>query len=213
MGKKIVNEHDMYALGRGSARNLEKSAKLAREMGISGIQEPDKVAKMKNHDRMAHNANKLQHKLMGLDPEKNFGHLTHPDFGAGFNDFQKEHAASARPTSNMAVENKIVNKRVIRLTESDLHKIVKESVQKVLKEGIRTISIAPRPDEIEVTDMEISTTWNGGIRYTGNIAALRQKYGDDNLRSAFQQAIGMSSKPWQMERLLDNYFKINGKVS
>lgn len=135
MGKKIVNEHDMYALGRGSARNLEKSAKLAREMGISGIQEPDKVAKMKNHDRMAHNANKLQHKLMGLDPEKNFGHLTHPDFGAGFNDFQKEHAASARPTSNMAVENKIVNKRVIRLTESDLHRIVEESVGRMLKEN------------------------------------------------------------------------------
>ena len=29
-----------------------------------------------------------------------------------------------------------MNKRLIRLTESDLHKIVKESVDKIIKEGI-----------------------------------------------------------------------------
>lgn len=108
-----------------------------------------------------------------------------------------------------------MTKKIIRLTESDLHKIVKESARRVLREmeeGTHTISIAPNTNEINVEDTKISTGWNGGITYVGNIAALRQKYGDDNLRSAFQQAIGLSSKPWQAERLLNNYFGINGKI-
>lgn len=33
-------------------------------------------------------------------------------------------------------ESKNTNKNLIRLTESDLHKIVKESVNKILKEGL-----------------------------------------------------------------------------
>jgi hypothetical protein len=104
-------------------------------------------------------------------------------------------------------------KNIIRLTESDLHRIVKESVQRILKEGEHTVSIAPSIQEIEVTDTEISTSWNGGIKYVGRISNLRKKYGDDTLRSAFQAAIGMSSKPWQMERMLNNYFKFKGKVT
>ena len=35
--------------------------------------------------------------------------------------------------------NTNMNKRLIRLTESDLHRIVKESVQKILKEIVDTV--------------------------------------------------------------------------
>ena len=90
--KNILQEHDQEALGRLSARNLEKSANLAKEMGQSGVFPKDKINRMKHHDKMAHKANRLQHELMGLDPDKNFGHLTHPDFGKGFNDVQDEYS-------------------------------------------------------------------------------------------------------------------------
>lgn len=90
--KNILQEHDQEALGRLSARNLEKSADLAKEMGQSGVFPKDKINRMKHHDKMAHKANRLQHELMGLDPDKNFGHLTHPDFGKGFNDVQNEYS-------------------------------------------------------------------------------------------------------------------------
>ena len=90
--KNILQEHDQEALGRLSARNLEKSADLAKEMGQSGVFPKDKINRMKHHDKMAHKANRLQHELMGLDPDKNFGHLTHPDFGKGFNDVQDEYS-------------------------------------------------------------------------------------------------------------------------
>jgi hypothetical protein len=90
--KNILQEHDQEALGRLSARNLEKSAGLAKEMGQSGVFPKDKINRMKHHDKMAHKANRLQHELMGLDPDKNFGHLTHPDFGKGFNDVQDEYS-------------------------------------------------------------------------------------------------------------------------
>jgi hypothetical protein len=88
---RVLSEHDMYALGRGSAHALERSAKLAKEMGQTGEYNPGKIAKMKHQDRLAHNANKLQNKLIGLDPNKEYGRLNDPTFGAGFNDFQSEY--------------------------------------------------------------------------------------------------------------------------
>jgi hypothetical protein len=88
---RVLSEHDMYALGRGSAHALERSAKLAKEMGQTGEYNPGKIAKMKHQDRLAHNANKLQNKLIGLDPNKEYGRLNDPTFGAGFNDFQSKY--------------------------------------------------------------------------------------------------------------------------
>ena len=41
---KILKEHDLYALGRGSAHALERSADLAREMGQSGEFDDEKIA-------------------------------------------------------------------------------------------------------------------------------------------------------------------------
>lgn len=91
--QRILREHDLYALGRGSAHALERSADLAREMGQSGEFDDEKIAKMHNQDRLAHNANRLQNRLIGLDPDQEFGRLNDPDFGTGFNDFQSEYRA------------------------------------------------------------------------------------------------------------------------
>ena len=92
--QRILKEHDMYALGRGSAHALERSADLAREMGQSGEFDDEKIARMRHQDKLAHNANRLQNKLAGLDPDQEFGRLNDPDFGAGFNDFQSEYKAN-----------------------------------------------------------------------------------------------------------------------
>ena len=91
--QRILKEHDMYALGRGSAHALERSADLERNMAQSGEFDDEKVAKMNNQDRLAHNANRLQNRLIGLDPDQEFGRLNDPNFGAGFNDFQSEYRA------------------------------------------------------------------------------------------------------------------------
>lgn len=48
---------------------------------------------------------------------------------------RKENKAKAT-NINTTIESKTMNKKVIRLTESDLHKIVKESVNRILKEDM-----------------------------------------------------------------------------
>ena len=78
---------------------------------------------------------------------------------------------------------------------------------------MKTITIAPRMEEINVSDSAISTRWNGGIFYKGNIARLRTRFSDEELKKYFQTAIGFSSKPWQLEDLLNGFFKIKAKVS
>lgn len=76
----------------------------------------------------------------------------------------------------------------------------------------KTIKIAPDLDEITIDDERIHTDWNGGITYKGNIAAIRKAFKDDWIIKQFQTAIAMVSKLWQLERLLNDYFKIEGKV-
>jgi hypothetical protein len=111
--KNILQEHDQEALGRVSARNLEKSADLAKKMGQSGVFPEDEINRMKHHDKMAHKANRLQHELMGLDPDKNFGHLTHPKFGKGFNDVQDEYRKLRSSISETV--KRVLNKYIIHL--------------------------------------------------------------------------------------------------
>lgn len=78
---------------------------------------------------------------------------------------------------------------------------------------MKSIKIAPSIDEIVVTDTEISTDWNGGNKYSGEIAELRKIYKDDWMKKQFATAIAFTSHPWQLERLLNDYFGINGKIS
>ena len=89
--KRIIKEHDMYALGRVSGRALERSADIARDMGRKGVQPPSEVAKMKKQDRIAHNANRLHNKLLGLNPDKEFGHINDEDFRKGMDDAAIDH--------------------------------------------------------------------------------------------------------------------------
>ena len=78
---------------------------------------------------------------------------------------------------------------------------------------METIKIAPDLNEIKIDDKNISTEWNGGITYTGDIASIRKAYKDDWIIKQFQTAIALCSKPWQLERILNDYFKIDGKIS
>lgn len=77
------------------------------------------------------------------------------------------------------------------------------------------IKIAPDKEEITITDTAITTEWNGGITYQlskADMSYLRQTYTEYGLKSAMQQAIALSSKPWQAERLLNDYFRVEGRI-
>lgn len=76
-----------------------------------------------------------------------------------------------------------------------------------------TIKIAPDLDEIKLDDEKIHTDWNGGITYSGPIGKLRKIFQDSWIIKQFQTAIALCSKYWQVERLLNDYFKIKGKIS
>ena len=76
-----------------------------------------------------------------------------------------------------------------------------------------TIKIAPDLDEIYINDEKIVTEWDGGIEYSGPIGKLREIFKDDWIIKQFQTAIAITSKPWQLERILNDYFKIEGKIA
>ena len=70
-------------------------------------------------------------------------------------------------------------KQVIRLTESDLHNIVKESVKRILSEGeigdkVNTLRGMSRTYKKDLTDREneLSKTWNRGMGLQSFIEVL-----------------------------------------
>lgn len=77
---------------------------------------------------------------------------------------------------------------------------------------METIKIAPDLEEIVVSDMAVSTEWNGGICYIADLKALRETMGDRNIAVAFQTAIALSSKQWQVANALNRYFHIDGHI-
>lgn len=63
---------------------------------------------------------------------------------------------------NKTNENKKMNKKIIRLTESDLHRIVKESVQRILNESFNSSKLAAIAKE------HGGVVWHGGYCRVGN---------------------------------------------
>ena len=74
------------------------------------------------------------------------------------------------------------------------------------------IKIAPDLDEIVVSDTAISTEWNYGICYKADLKAVRAKMGDRSLKVAFQTAIALSSKQWQVADVLNRYLHLEGHM-
>ena len=77
----------------------------------------------------------------------------------------------------------------------------------------KTIQIAPYGTQIEFTENSIKTDWNGGIEYICPIQDLLSVYTGKYLRQCFSEAIALSSKKHQLERLLNEHFNINGKIA
>ena len=75
--------------------------------------------------------------------------------------------------------------------------------------SVKTIQIAPYPNEIEVGVNYVKTEWNGGIRYE---AEGLDQYEEESLKQCFSTAIAMSSKPWQLERMLNECLGLKGVV-
>ena len=78
---------------------------------------------------------------------------------------------------------------------------------------MKTIKIAPDLDEIYINDEKICTEWNYGIEYSGPIGTIREMYKDEWIKKQFQTAIAICSKSWQLEKVLNDYFGIKGKIS
>lgn len=74
------------------------------------------------------------------------------------------------------------------------------------------IKIAPDLNEVEVADDSIHTDWNGGITYKASLADIRKKHGDEYLKQSFSTAIALCSKAWQVEQVLNRYFRKRGHI-
>lgn len=76
--------------------------------------------------------------------------------------------------------------------------------------NVRTIQIAPYANEIVINGNTMHTDFAGGITYT---AEGLDQYEHESLKKCFSAAIAMTSRPWQLERLLNDTLKLNGKIS
>lgn len=74
---------------------------------------------------------------------------------------------------------------------------------------MKTIQIAPYSHEVEVGANYVKTEWNGGIRYE---AEGLDRYKEDYLKQCFSTAIALSSKKWQLERIMNECLNLNGRV-
>ena len=74
---------------------------------------------------------------------------------------------------------------------------------------MKTIQIAPYPNEIEVGANYVETKWNGGIRYEAD--GLDQ-YEEESVKKCFSAAIAMSSRSWQLEAMLNDHLGLKGVV-
>ena len=73
----------------------------------------------------------------------------------------------------------------------------------------KAIQIAPYANEISVSSNTIHTDFAGGITYT---AEGLDQYEENSLKDCFSAAIAMTSRPWQLERLLNETLELNGKI-
>lgn len=76
--------------------------------------------------------------------------------------------------------------------------------------NVTTIQIAPYANEIEVNGNTMHTSFAGVITYT---AEGLDQYEENSLKDCFSTAIALSSNRWQLERLLNETLKLNGKIS
>jgi hypothetical protein len=77
------------------------------------------------------------------------------------------------------------------------------------------IKIAPNMEEITITERAITTEWSDGITYEcseADMSYLRQTYTEWALKKAFQTAIALASKPWNIKQMLNTYFRVDGWV-
>lgn len=72
-----------------------------------------------------------------------------------------------------------------------------------------TVQIAPYPEEVTISGNTVSTEFAGGIKYT---AEGLEHFKEEVVKSAFSVAIAVASKRWELEEMLNEYFRLDGKV-
>lgn len=73
-----------------------------------------------------------------------------------------------------------------------------------------TIQIAPYDSEITIEGDTVSTSFAGGIKYT---APGLEMFKEQVVKTAFSIAIALASKPWQIEKALNDFFQRKGTVT
>jgi len=77
---------------------------------------------------------------------------------------------------------------------------------------METIKIAPSLNEIIVTKNGFKTDFAGGITYDADFSKIIKKYDETWLKQQFSAAVAFSSKRWHLENLLNDFFKVEGKI-
>lgn len=72
------------------------------------------------------------------------------------------------------------------------------------------IQIAPYPEEITVSENEMTTTFAGGITYK---AEGLSRYNEDSLKGVFSAAIAICGRRWHLEQILNDKLQLNGTIS
>lgn len=73
----------------------------------------------------------------------------------------------------------------------------------------KAIQIAPYSNEITIDGNTMHTDFAGGITYT---AEGLDQYEHESLKECFSTAIALCSKRWQLEQVLNETLKLNGKI-
>jgi len=127
----------------------------------------DKKRYMRTYDDVYKTSGKSSNKHLG-------GSREHFDNGRDY-----EYEKWADEHNGNVTESKNMNKKLIRLTENDLHKIVKESVDKILSESeigdrVNALKGMSRTYKKDLTDNdnELSKTWNRGMGLQSFIEVL-----------------------------------------
>ena len=103
-------------------------------------------------------------------------------------------------------------KRRVRLTESDLHNIIKESVKKAINE-FKTVKIAPDADEITVEGNVFRCTFNGmDIEWHIDYDVADNDSNIEKLKRWLSGAIAMSGKLWQVPYLLNENLPFSSEI-
>jgi len=212
--KDLLNRHEKYLKNVDRYNDfLEKADKefkknISPDIQVNGPlyfdsnDDGEKVWGLSWNEKLANNPEELRRVTDKYSDEWN----NMKDFFDGKYEYQKGKGWKKKDGLDESIRRKI------RLTESKLHNIVKESVRRVIKE-FETVKIAPDADEISVDGNVFYCTFNGmDIEWHVDYDVANNDGDIDKLKEWLSSAIAMSGKMWQVPYLLNNNLPFSSEI-